>query len=127
MAKKELTYYGKTLEELQKLTLNEFADLTPSRIRRSLKRGFNDKNQILLQKIKNNEDNIKTHCRDMIVIPEMLGKTLLVYNGKTFVKIIITVEMLGRYLGEYALTRKSVSHSAPGIGATRSSSAMSVK
>ncbi|MEE9525254.1 MAG: 30S ribosomal protein S19 [Candidatus Woesearchaeota archaeon] len=127
MAKKEFTYYGKTLDELKNLSLNEFAEIAPARVRRSLKRGLTDPQQILLKKIKKGESNIETHCRNMIILPEMMDKTISVYNGKAFIKIIILPEMIGHYLGEFAGTRKGVSHSAPGIGATRSSAAMSVK
>ena len=126
MAKKEFTYRGKTLEELKTLSLNEFAELAPSRVRRSLKRGLTDQHKILLKKLKN-KDNIKTHCRNMVILPEMIGKTIRIYNGKEFTQVIIQEEMIGRYLGEFTLTRRGVSHSAPGIGATRSSAAMSVK
>ena len=127
MAKKEFKYYGKSLEELKKLSLTEFAELAPSRVRRSLKRGLTDQQKILLKKIKNKEKDIKTHCRNMIILPEMIGSTIRIHNGKEFVKVIIQEEMLGHYLGEFTLTRKGVSHSAPGIGATRSSAALSVK
>ncbi len=127
MAKKEFTYYGKTIEELEKLSLTEFAELAPARVRRSLKRGLTKQHKILLKKIKNGGQKIKTHCRDMVILPEMLGKTISVHNGKDFVKVVIQEEMLGRFLGEFALTRRGVSHSAPGVGATRSSAALSVK
>ena len=127
MAKKEFTYYGKMLDELKNLSLNEFAELSPARIRRSLKRGLTEQSKILLKKIKNKETDIKTHCRDMPILPEMIGASIRIHNGKEFVKIVVQEEMLGHYLGEFALTRKGVSHSAPGIGATRSSAALSVK
>ena len=68
-----------------------------------------------------NKYSVKTHCRDMIVLPEMLGVTIGVYNGKEFVPIEITPEMIGHYLGEFALTRRRVSHGAPGVGSTKSS------
>jgi small subunit ribosomal protein S19 len=127
MAKKEFTYKGKTLEELQKLSLNEFAEIAPARIRRTIKRGLTDQHKTLLKKIKKGEKNIETHCRDMIILPEMINITISVHNGKSFIKIIIQPEMVGHYLGEFAMTRRGVSHSAPGIGATRSSAALSVK
>jgi len=127
MVKKEFTYYGKTLEELKKLSLTEFAELAPARVRRSLKRGLTEQQKILLKKIKNKEKDIKTHCRNMVILPEMVGTALRIHNGKEFVKTVIQEEMIGHYLGEFILTRKGVSHSAPGIGATRSSAALSVK
>ena len=127
MAKKEFTYKGKTLEELKTLSLNEFAALVPARARRSLKRGLSEEKKIFLKKIKKDSKNIKTHLRDMVILPEMVGLTIGIHTGKAFVRIIITEEMVGHFLGEFALTRRGVSHSAPGIGATRSSAAMSVK
>ena len=80
-----------------------------------------------MKKIEKKKDGVKTHCRDMIILPKMVGIMVKVYNGKTFFPVRITDEMLGHYLGEFVLTRKSVSHSAPGIGATRSSASISVK
>lgn len=127
MAKKEFTYRGKKVEELKKMSINEFKELLPSRRRRSLNRGFTDQQKILLKKIKNNESNIKTHCRDMIILPEMIGAVIKVHNGKSFNEVRITEEMIGHLLGEFSLTRNRGQHSAPGIGATRSSSSLSVK
>lgn len=127
MAKKIFKYYGKTEEELKKLTLKEFAELTTSRIRRTLLRGMNDYQKALLRKVKSGNKNIKTHCRDMVIIPEMIGSTIRVYNGKDFVPVDINVEMVGHVLGEFSLTRKKVAHSSPGIGATKSSASASVR
>src|SRR5207247_11400433 len=63
----------------------------------------------------------KTHCRDMIVIPEMLGLTLQLHSGKEYVPIDIKPEMVGHYIGEFAITNQKVVHGTPGIGASRSS------
>ena len=63
----------------------------------------------------------------MVILPQMLGLTLRIYSGKEFIPVIITLEMLGRCLGEFALTRKSVAHSAAGVGSTRSSKAVSAR
>ena len=63
----------------------------------------------------------------MIIVPEIVGKRIQIHNGKEFISIQITDEMLGHYLGEFVLTRKRVEHSAPGIGATKSSVAVSVR
>ena len=127
MAKKEFTYRGKTLEELKKMSINEFKELLPARQRRSLKRGLTDQQKILLKKIRNKEKDIETHCRDMIILPEMIGFIIKVHNGKEFVVAMMIEEMIGHYLGEFAMTRQKVEHSAPGIGATRSSTSLSVK
>lgn len=127
MAKKEFTYRGKTEDELKKLSIQEFAELIPARARRTLKRGMKEQQQILLKKIKAGESNIKTHCRDFVILPEMIGMMLKVHNGKEFVLVTIQPEMIGHFLGEMTYNRKKISHSAPGVGATRSSAALSVK
>ncbi len=127
MIQKIFTYRGKTLEELKRMSINELAELLPSQERRRLKKGFTEQQKILLKNIRSGKQNIKTHCRDMIILPEMVGMTILVHAGKEFVPVLIQEEMIGHRLGEFALTRKKVQHSAPGIGATRSSAAISVK
>ena len=127
MAKKEFRFRGKTLAEIKEVGFNEFADLLPARQRRSLKRGLTDQQKILLAKIKKKEANIETHCKDIIILPEMVGIMIKVHKGNDFVPVSITEEMMGHYLGEFVLTRNRVEHSAPGIGATRSSASLSVK
>ena len=127
MAKKVFTYRGKTTEELKQLSLNEFIMLLPARERRSLKRGFTDAQKTLLKIMRKGAQNIKTHCRDIIIIPEMIGKTFLVHRGSSFEAVRVEEDMIGHRLGEFVLTRKTVKHSAPGIGATKSSSNLSVK
>jgi small subunit ribosomal protein S19 len=126
MVKKEFTYKGKTLEELQKMSIEEVMPLLPARSRRSLKRGLTDQEKILTLELKT-KDNVKTHCRDFIILPEIVGKKIRVHSGKEFVMIVIEPEMIGHRLGEFVLTRRNVSHSSPGVGATKSSSNISVK
>ena len=123
---KEFHWYGKTEDELRKLDIQEFMKLIPSRSRRSLQRGFTEPQKRLLHSL-SQANNVKTHCRDIVIIPAMLGKTIRVHTGKEFFSVIITSEMLGHYLGEFAMTRKTVTHSAAGIGATRSSKAISAR
>lgn len=127
MAKKEFTYYGKTLEELKGMSTEDFARITNSGIKRAIKRGLTEEQKKLLKKIRANKKNIKTHCRDMPILPEMIGHKIRVHNGKSFEPVVITQELLGHYLGEFMLTRKKLVHSAPGVGASRSSAAVSVK
>lgn len=128
------TYKGKTIDELKALSIDELIKIFPARIRRTLKRGLNEENRKLLLKIRKTLANpatrnkvIRTHCRDMVILPEMVGAKIGVHkggvikNGDAFTVITITPEMIGHYLGEFALTRKPVKHSAAGIGATRSS------
>jgi len=132
MAKKEYSYRGKSLDDLKKMDIKEFAKLLPARQRRSLTRGFSEMQKRLLLKIKKAKEGkykkpIRTHCRDMIVIPEMVGILIHIHAGKSFIPIDLQADMIGCYLGELTLTRSKVAHSAPGIGATKSSSAASVK
>lgn len=124
---KELTWKGKSEEDAAKLDLKEFMALIPSRQRRSLKRGLTEAQKALMVRIEAGENNVKTHCRDMIIIPQMVGKTLRVYNGKEYLPLTIIASMLGHYLGEFSPTRKGVAHSAAGVGATRSSKAVSAR
>jgi len=125
--KKEFIFRGKSLEELKKLNVKEFALMLNSRQKRSLLRGLTEQKKILLEKFKKDDKNIRTHCRDMIVLPEMVDKIVNVYNGKEFSRFTVLPDMIGHYLGEFAPTRKKVAHHAPGIGATRSSASLSVK
>jgi len=127
MVKKEFTYKGKSEAELKTMSLNEFSELIPSRARRSLKRGLTEEQKKLMEKVDSSDGDIKTHARDMVVLPSMIGKTIKLYNGKEFIPIVVTVEMVGHVLGEFSLTRRRVGHNAPGVGATRSSSAISVR
>ncbi len=129
MAKKrDFKFRGKTLEEVRALSLNDFAELANARVRRTIKRGFTDAQKRLLAKIKASKEGkwkkpIKTHCRDMVILPRMIGMTIHIYTGKQFVPLQVGFDMLGGYLGEYALSRGRVQHSAPGVGATKSSAA----
>jgi small subunit ribosomal protein S19 len=127
---KEFTYRGYTLPQLQAMSMDEFILLLPSRRRRTLQRGLTKEQRTLLENIRKTKQTqqekeqktvVKTHTRDMIILPEMVGVTILVHNGKTFSPVEISPEMIGHYLGEFALTNKTVKHGSPGIGASRSS------
>ncbi|MEM7813394.1 MAG: 30S ribosomal protein S19 [Candidatus Aenigmatarchaeota archaeon] len=123
-------YRGKSAEELQKLTIEQVAELLPARQRRTLKRGLTETQQKLLKKVrarKGTSKPIRTRLRNMIVLPEMFGATISVYNGKEYVPVTITPEMIGHYLGEFSQTRKRVQHGAPGFGATRGSKFVPLK
>ena len=124
--KKEFSFKGKSVEELKELSIEEFAKLCPSRTKRSLLRGF-DKN--LLKKMEKSDGTkpIRTHKRDTIVIPQMVGLTFAIHKGNSFEIVEIKPGMLGHYLGEFALTRKRLLHGKAGIGATRSSTAISAR
>ena len=136
MLAEEFIYRGHTFSEIKNMDIKEFIKLIPSRQRRSVKKGFTDEEKILLKKIKKvraqfdankNIKLIKTHCRSMVILPIMVGLEFGVHNGKEFVKVDITPDKLGHYLGEFAYNRKRVQHSSPGVGATRGSAFVSVK
>ena len=120
---KEFMYHGLSKEELDNLSNEKLFKLFTARVRRSLTRGINDDKRKLMEEMKdkNNKNPIKTHLRDVIILPYMIGKTVHVFSGKEFVPVIITVQMVGHYLGEYVITNKRVNHGAPGVGASRSS------
>ena len=130
MAKKKFKYRGHELEELQNMSLEELSEILPARIRRSIKRGLTPRQKKLLEKIKNGggkQKPIRTHCRDMPVLPKMVGSNIAVYDGKSFNPVEITEEMIGHYLGEFMMPRSVVRHNAPGVGATRSSLFVPIK
>lgn len=126
---KEYLYRGHDLKELQSMSMDEFILLLPSRHRRSLQRGLSEEQRVLLEKIRvareapDRRPNaaVKTHARDMIILPEMVGLTIALHNGKDFAPIEVAPKMIGHYLGEYAITNRPVKHGQPGIGASRSS------
>ena len=121
---KEFTYHGLSKEELANIPNEKLLKLFSARARRSLTRGTmsDDKKKLMEEmKDKKNKNPIKTHLRDVIILPYMIGTTIHVFSGKEFVPVTITVQMVGHYLGEYVITNKRVNHGAPGVGASRSS------
>ncbi len=114
------------MDELRKLTIKEFGQLIPSRQRRNLVGGQTEQQKILLRNLEKS-NMVETHCRDMVIIPMMVGKTIKVHRGNEFVPVLIEPEMVGHVLGEFALSRRRVEHHAPGIGATKSSGGIGAK
>lgn len=127
--KKEFTYRGKTLPQVLALPLEEQVKMLPSRMRRIFRRGLTAEQHKLLQDVRKTEPGtqVRTHRREMPILPEFVGHTFAVHNGKEFRPVKITGEMIGHYLGEYAMTRKPVTHGGVGVGATRSSKFMPLK
>ncbi|MEE3201526.1 MAG: 30S ribosomal protein S19 [Candidatus Thermoplasmatota archaeon] len=136
--KKEFLWRGLTMEELNVLPLYPpeddpeapcIATLMPSRAKRSLSRGLSEEAEKFRAKVRANDGSkmVKTHCRSMYVLPEMVGSTIGIHNGRDFVRIDIIPEMIGHALGEFAPTRRSVTHTGPGVGATRSSKHVALK
>jgi len=132
---RKIRYRGKTLEELLEMPMDELINLLPARARRSLRRGFPEPQKRLIEKIMRarklaeagKKVVIKTHVRDLVILPYMVGLTFAVYNGKEYVTFTVTPEMIGHYLGEYSITIKKVEHGEPGLKATRSSLFVAMK
>ncbi len=121
ITKKQFKYQGKSVEELQKLDVREFAKMVGSRNRRNILRNF----QKLEDFIKHSKKKIekgkmpKTHDRDLVMVPQMIGWRIGIHNGKSFVPVQVVGEMLGHKFGEFALTRTRAKHSKAGVGATK--------
>lgn len=123
---KKFDYRGISLSELENMSLEKLFQLFNARQRRSLTRGITDGKRKLIEEIKaaktgKVKNPIKTHVRDLIVLPYMVGVTVNVFSGKAFVPVTIIPEMIGRYLGEFVINNKRVVHGSPGVGASRSS------
>lgn len=135
--KKEFTYRGYSMEELQGMPMwpseedpaaPSVITLLPSRARRSIGRGLSIENEHFLGRVRRSTGRtVRTHRRDMPILPEFVGKRIAIYNGQNFVELEVKPEMIGHYLGEFALTRRNVAHSGPGVGATRSSKHVPLK
>ncbi|TPP60707.1 Small subunit ribosomal protein S15 [Fasciola gigantica] len=127
---KKYFYRGVDLDQLLDMNTEQIGELMPARIRRRIKRGLRRKHVALLKRLRKSKKEcpfgekpatVKTHLRNMIILPEMIGSVVGVYNGKTFNSVEIRPEMLGHYLGEFSITYKPVKHGKPGVGATHSS------
>ena len=129
LRKKEFTYRGKSLEVLKELEIREFAKLLKANEKRTVMRQYDEIQNFIARAHRRMQKNkaIRTHLRHLVIVPRMIGLKLNIHNGNTFVPLQIEGEMLGHRLGEFAGTRQKVKHGAAGIGATKSSSAQSVK
>jgi len=127
--RKEFAFKGKSLEDLKKLSIREFAPYIKSRERRTLLRQFQEIEQFIARANKKISKNkpVKTHLRNIIVVPELVGMKVQVYNGKKYIPFDITEEMLGHRFGEFTPTRERVKHSSAGVGATKGSKFKSKK
>mmetsp|Transcript_36590 Transcript_36590/g.95806 ORF Transcript_36590/g.95806 Transcript_36590/m.95806 type:complete len:145 (+) Transcript_36590:41-475(+) len=127
---RKFSYRGVDLDQLLELSTDQFVDLVHCRARRKFMRGIRGKPVNLLKKLRKSKqgladgekpETVKTHLRNMVIVPEMIGSVVGVYNGKTFNQVEIRPEMTGHYLGEFSITYKPVRHGRPGIGSTNSS------
>ncbi len=134
-SKVEPMYRGVKLEELAKMSMDELIELLPTRRRRTLKRGLPPRQKKLLSKMraarkslrKGKDVVVKTHCRDMVILPEMVDLTVAVHNGKEFIRFKIIPQMIGHVFGEFSSPMRQVKHGNPGIGATKSSQYVPLK
>ncbi|MBI3623810.1 ribosomal protein S19 family protein [Candidatus Pacearchaeota archaeon] len=129
MEKKEITYRGKSIEELKNLDVREFAKYLKSKQRRVLLRNFQEIEKFVTRAKKkiSNGKALKTHKRDLIIVPNMIGMKIQIYNGNSFIPLDVTGEMLGHKLGEFAPSRKRIQHGSAGVGATKGSKHKSKK
>jgi small subunit ribosomal protein S15e len=123
-------YRGIELEALLDMSSEQLMDLVHARARRKFQRGLKRKPMGLIKKLRKAKKEapanekpaaVKTHLRDMIIVPEMIGSIIGIYNGKVFNQVEIRPEMVGHYLAEFSISYKPVRHGRPGIGATHSS------
>ena len=127
--KREFTFRGRSLAELQAMSLEELGKLLGARARRSIRRGFNAETSRFFERLAAapKEKVVRTHCRDALVLPMHVGRRVAVHNGHAFTEVEVRPEMIGHYYGEFSLTRRFEKHSGPGVGATRSSKFMPLK
>ncbi|KAH7006208.1 ribosomal protein S19-domain-containing protein [Fusarium venenatum] len=127
---RKFSYRGIDLDQLLDLSSDQLRDVVHARARRRINRGLKRRPMGLIKKLRKakqeaqpNEkpDLVKTHLRDMIVVPEMIGSVIGIYSGKEFNQVEIKPEMVGHYLAEFSISYKPVKHGRPGIGATHSS------
>jgi len=131
MSSRKFRYRGFTIEELKQKSMDEILELLPARRRRNLSRQefWTPRRKKLLEDIRRAIEAqergdtvvVRTHVRDMAVLPEMVGATVAIYNGKEYIEILILPQMIGHVFGEFSPSCKAVRHGSPGIGATRSS------
>lgn len=131
MAKRK-TFRGKTPEGLREMTIDEFSKVLTSRERRAIKRASASYRKLLekIKKAKNAKVEgkaIKTHVREAVILPDWFGLKFGVHNGKEFKMVEITIEKIGRRLGEFSHSTGRVLHSGPGVGATRGSKFIPLK
>ncbi|KAK9868577.1 hypothetical protein WJX84_008026 [Apatococcus fuscideae] len=127
---RKFSYRGVDLDQLLDMSTDELVELFPARARRRFQRGLKRKPLALIKKLRKAKkeaeegekpEPVRTHLRNMIIVPEMVGSIIGVYNGKTFNQVEIKNDMIGHYLAEFSISYKPVKHGKPGIGATHSS------
>ncbi|MEW5307354.1 MAG: hypothetical protein WDW38_001260 [Sanguina aurantia] len=126
---RKFTYRGVDLDQLLDMKNDDLIELFHARVRRRFQRGLKRKPLALIKKLRkakkesdgDKPEPVRTHLRNMIIVPEMIGSVVGVYNGKTFNQVEIKPEMVGHYLAEFSISYKPTKHGRAGIGATHSS------
>ncbi|KAJ3063173.1 ribosomal protein S15 [Podochytrium sp. JEL0797] len=133
---RKFEYRGVDLEQLLDMSSEQLTELVHCRARRRFQRGLKRKPMGLIKKLRKAKTEavdgekpatVKTHLRNMIIVPEMVGSVIGIYNGKTFNQVEIKAEMIGHYLAEFSISYKPVGHGRPGIGASGSSKFIPLK
>ena len=133
---KKFNYRGKDIGKLIEMNMDQLSQELRSRQRRRLRRKMGKKYGRFIKKLMDVKKHtnqgekpaaVKTHLRDCIVLPTMVQSVINVHNGKGYNSIEVKPEMIGYYLGEFAMTYKKVSHGKPGVGATHSSKFVPIK
>ncbi len=127
-------FKGKSADELKSMTLDQTLPYLTSRSRRALRRASSKSIRFkqLIKKVNklraaNSSKPIKTHVREAVILPDWLGMTFGIYNGKEFKNVLITIDKIGYRLGDFSHTTGRVLHSGPGVGATRGSKFVPLK
>ena len=124
---KKFMYRGVDLDRLLEMSNTELMELFNARQRRKFSRGIQRAPATLLKKLRiakaeatigEKPSAVKTHLRNMVIVPEMVGSVVGIYNGKQFINAEIKPEMIGSYLAEYSITYKPIHHGRPGAGFT---------
>ena len=114
---KRFTFRGLELEQLMELKDDQLFELFSSRARRKMRRsrGLQGPYRKLVERVAatlkglvpgDKPKVIKTHLRNALIMPAMVGGVVGIYNGKEFKEVEIKFDMIGRYLGEFSITYK---------------------
>merc|ERR1712115_76631 len=120
---RKYSYRGIDIEKLLDYSNQDLMEMFRARQRRKFSRGIKRKPIALLKKLRKAKretaygekpEAVKTHLRNMVIMPEMIGSVVAVYNGKQFINVEIKPEMIGYYLAEFSITYKPSRHGRTG-------------
>merc|ERR1719235_57226 len=120
---RKYSYRGIDLEKLVDMQNEDLMNLFCARQRRKFSRGIKRQPITLLKKLRKSKKAcaygekptpVKTHMRNMVIVPEMIGSVVGCYNGKNFINIEIKPEMIGHSLAEFSISYHPVMHGGGG-------------